>query len=127
LDLAVLDPFLRAGALRLCLESPLLRMKKPPLRRKKSDAEPKLPRELRQHLLYAMMQALVIDQMADRRKLKALERVERECNGLADQTSGGMQSLSRLTAKLAHEYIESLKLAADSADVICKCLGKIAR
>jgi hypothetical protein len=127
LDLAVPDPLLCAGALRLCLESPLLRMKKPPLRRKKSDAEPKLHRELRQDLLYAMMQALVIAQMADRRKLKALERVERECNRLADRSSGEMQSLGRCTAKLAHEYIESLKLAADSADVICKCLGKMAR
>jgi hypothetical protein len=59
--------------------------------------------------------------------LRRLERVERDCSRLADRTSGAMQSLCRCTAKLAHEYIESLKMAGNSADVICKCLGRLAR
>ena len=102
-------------------------MKNPRLRRKKSGSEPKLHPELRPHLLYAMMQALTIHEMADRTRLRRLERVEKDCAGLAERSSGAVQMLGRCVAKLARQYIDSLKMAGESADVICKCLGKMAR
>jgi hypothetical protein len=120
-------PRLRFRNPRLHLENPRLRMKKPRLRRKKSNAEPKLDRELRPHLLYAMMQALAIVDMAEPRTLKRLERVEKDCAGLAQRSSGAAQMLAKCTAKLARQYIDSLKMAGESADAICKCLGKMAR
>lgn len=102
-------------------------MKKPRVRSKKSSPEPKLDRELRPHVVYAMLQALTIVELAEPRKLKRLESVEKECAGLAQRSSGAAQMLARCTAKLARQYIDSLRLAGDSADVICKCLGKLAR
>jgi hypothetical protein len=102
-------------------------MKKPRVRLKKSGPEPKLDRELRPHLLYAMMQALAIIDMAEPRRLKRLERVEKDCAGLAERSSGAAQMLANCTAKLARQYIDSLKMAGESADAICKSLGKMAR
>jgi hypothetical protein len=102
-------------------------MKNPRLRRKKSESEPKLPPELRPELLNAMMQALIICEMGDRAKVRRLEGVERECVRLAGRSTGAVEALCRLTAKLARQYIESLQMAADSADKICKCLGRMAQ
>jgi response regulator RpfG family c-di-GMP phosphodiesterase len=102
-------------------------MKKPRLPRKSSNPEPKLHPTLRPHLLEAMMHALQISEMARKSTIQHLERIEKESARLAERTTGEVQALSSLAAEMAQQHIASLKMAADSADVICKCLGKLAQ
>ena len=71
------------------------------------------------------MHALRISEMARKSTIKHLERIERETASMAGRTSGEVQVLSSLTARIAQQHIVSIKMAADSADMICKCLGKM--
>ncbi len=92
---------------------------------KQSGAEPKLHPELREHLLYALLQAVLIQKMANPAQLRRLESMEKGWAGIAERTSGDVQMLASYSASLARQYIDSLKMAGNSADEICKALGKM--